>query len=181
MGKYIIDTDKWANLFEVQKVGVYGIGNDIVTDEKTVWSRMFRLDELEELNSDYINENFGSLQDEAYQKGFEDGKKSIDKGCEGCRYTSKKSHEEPCFSCTRNHMDQYEPMPKQDDRIEVGDEVIWTTDNITLIATSIYKVGSINWCDGVAKDGKVYSTLIENDRKTGKHFDIQSILDAMKQ
>ena len=33
--------------------------------------------ELEELNSDYINENFGSLQDEAYQRGFEDGKKSV--------------------------------------------------------------------------------------------------------
>ena len=32
--------------------------------------------ELEVLNSDYINEHFGSLQDEAYQRGFEDGKKS---------------------------------------------------------------------------------------------------------
>lgn len=28
--------------------------------------------ELEELNSDYINKNFGSLQDEAYQQGLND-------------------------------------------------------------------------------------------------------------
>ena len=104
------------------------------------------VEDLEELNSDYINEHFGELQDEAYQRGFEDGKKSV----------------------------------SDPDRIEVGDEVIWKTDNITLIATSIYKVGSINWCDGVAKDGKVYSTLIEKDRKTGKHYDIASILEAMR-
>ena len=78
MSKYIIDTETWANLFEVQRVGVYGIGNDIVTDEKTVWSRMFSLDELEELNSDYINEHYGELQDEAYKQGYEDGKKSVE-------------------------------------------------------------------------------------------------------
>lgn len=29
------------------------------------------VDDLEELNSDYINEHFGQLQDEAYQKGLE--------------------------------------------------------------------------------------------------------------
>lgn len=36
------------------------------------------VDELEELNSDYINENFGELQDAAYQKGLEEGKKAFD-------------------------------------------------------------------------------------------------------
>ena len=77
MGKYIIDTDEWANLFEVRKVGVYGIGNDPFTNEKTVWSRMFRLDELEEFNSDYINENIESLQDESYQRGYNDAAKAI--------------------------------------------------------------------------------------------------------
>ena len=29
-------------------------------------------DSLEELNSDYINENFGNLQDTAYQRGLDD-------------------------------------------------------------------------------------------------------------
>ena len=31
------------------------------------------VDELEELNSDYINEHFSDLQDTAYQKGLEEG------------------------------------------------------------------------------------------------------------
>ena len=34
--------------------------------------------ELEVLNSDYINEHYGSLQDEAYKRGYEDGKKSVE-------------------------------------------------------------------------------------------------------
>ena len=34
--------------------------------------------ELEVLNSDYINEHYGELQDEAYQRGYEDGKKSVE-------------------------------------------------------------------------------------------------------
>ena len=36
------------------------------------------VENLEELNSDYINEHYGSMQDEAYQKGLEEGKKAFD-------------------------------------------------------------------------------------------------------
>jgi hypothetical protein len=150
--------------------------------------------DLEELNSDYINEHYGELQDEAYQAGLEDGWETAralvwdtsiseyktagvkveswdGETCEVLRrYPAHEAVE--LLRTIREHKDS--------DRIEVGDEVIWTTDNITLIATSIYKVGSINWCDGVAKDGKVYSTLMEKNRKTGKHYDIQSILEAMR-
>ena len=79
--------------------------------------------ELEELNSDYINEHFGSLQDEAYHKGFEDGKNSIDMGCEGCRYSLRFAKDEPCKSCSNCYKSKYESMPKEDDRIEVGDEL----------------------------------------------------------
>ena len=135
--------------------------------------------ELEELNSDYINEHYGELQDEAYQRGLEDGKWKAEDGCDGCKYYEDTSLTNPCSECSRGCVDHYKPA-SDPDRIEVGDEVIWTTDNIKLIVTSMYEVGGINWCDGVAQDGKMYSTLIENDRKTGKHYDIQSILEAMR-
>lgn len=36
------------------------------------------VEDIEELNSDYINEHFGELQDTAYQRGLEDGKKAFD-------------------------------------------------------------------------------------------------------
>jgi hypothetical protein len=173
MSKYIIDTETWANLFEVQRVGVYGIGNDIVTDEKTVWSRMFRLDELEELNSDYINENFGELQDEAYQKGFEDGKKHLANGCVGCQYEGDESRVNPCCECARVCDDHY--IPKTSDRIEVGDEVIAPCGKavVTLIETDdlvhyLYSGGDY----GCIEPQKL--------KKTGKHYDIQSILEAMR-
>ena len=62
----------------------------------------------------------------------------------------------------------------------MGDEVIWKTENVTLIVTSTYETGGFDWCDGVAQDGKVYHTLAENNQKTGKHYDIASILEAMR-
>jgi hypothetical protein len=47
---------------------------------------MEQVDDLEELNSDYINEHYGELQDEAYLKGFKDGKNNVENGCDGCKY-----------------------------------------------------------------------------------------------
>ena len=41
------------------------------------------VEDLEELNSDYINEHFGELQDEAYQKGINDGSLDVKQRVEG--------------------------------------------------------------------------------------------------
>ena len=103
--------------------------------------------ELEVLNSDYINEHYGELQDEAYQKGFEDGKKSV----------------------------------SDPDRIEVGDEVNWDGD--CFIVTKIFQPRNMKeQCDGIDDDGSVYhGILMEDLKKTGKHYDIQSILEAMRE
>ena len=179
MSKYIIDTETWANLFEVKSVGVYGIGNDIVTDEKTVWSRMFRLDELEMLNSDYINEHYGQLQDEAYQRGLEDGKWKAEDGCDGCKYYEDTSLTNPCSECSRGHVDHYKPL-SDPDRIEVGDEVEWDGD--CFIVTKIFQPRNMKeQCDGIDDDGSVYHDILMEDlKKTGKHYDIQSILEAMR-
>ena len=182
--------------------------------ENHCYTRVEQVDDLEELNSDYINEHYGELQDEAYQKGINDGSLDVKQRVEGAYQRGLEDAWEAarkiivdtahggialctlgeifgaqsytyimCENTAQEAIDKIKAYEdgKHSDRIEVGDEVIWTTDNITLIATSTYKVGSINWCDGVAKDGKVYSTLIENDRKTGKHYDIASILEAMRQ
>jgi len=181
MSKYIIDTETWANLFEVQRVGVYGIGNDIVTDEKTVWSRMFSLDELEELNSDYINENFGSLQDEAYQAGLDKAWQLAEDviynrgnvldilncatvGAAFDKYSARQA---------LDILEEYES--KQKDRIEVGDEVIAPCGKavVTLIETDdlvhyLYSGGDYGYIEP------------QKLKKTGKHYDIASILEAMR-
>lgn len=123
MSRYIIDTDRWGNLFDIKAFSVLGIGDDYKSEEKTVWSRTYNVDELEELNSDYINEHYSELQDEAYQKGFEDGKWKAEDGCDGCKYYEDTSLTNPCSECSRGHVDHYKPL-SDPDRIEVGDKVI---------------------------------------------------------
>ena len=62
MSKYIIELDDRIKL--VTSVGV--------TENGVVYTTSDYVHNLEELNSDYINKNFGSLQDEAYQAGLND-------------------------------------------------------------------------------------------------------------
>lgn len=178
MSRYIIDTDRWGNLFDIKAFSVLGIGDDYKSEEKTVWSRTYNVDELEELNSDYINEHYGELQDEAYQRGLEDGKWKAEDGCDGCKYYEDTSLTNPCSECSRGHVDHYKPL-SDPDRIEVGDEVEWN--GIVIVITRFCEDGEFNLCDGIGQDGRVFRVLAEDVRKTGKHYDIKSILNAVKQ
>ena len=76
----------------------------------------------------------------------------------------------------------YEEKQKAYDEIKVGDEVVWTEDEDTvIIVTIIYTSSGIEWCDGICRDGKVYQIITEHARKTGRHFDIDKILEEMKE
>ena len=140
-----------------------------------------KLDDLEELNSDYINEHFGDLQDTAYQKGFEDGRWKSEDGCTGCKYQANGELTCPCSECANNFKNQW---TAKDDKIEVGDEVEWDNDFTCdrFIVTRIYQpYGKKEQCDGIDDDGDVYrAVLIESLVKTGRHFDIASILEDMR-
>ena len=116
--------------------------------ENHCYTRVEQVDDLEELNSDYINEHYGELQDEAYRKGFEDGKKSV----------------------------------SDPDRIEVGDEVEWDGDKyvVTYLNYNI-ETSEITDYDLLAYDGSVVDHVKKCAfTKTGKHYDIASILEAMR-
>ena len=59
MSKYIINTDNMYGKDIYKSMLLMGTnGRDVIVQK-------FNLDELEELNSDYINEHYGQLQDEA--------------------------------------------------------------------------------------------------------------------
>lgn len=66
----------------------------------------------------------------------------------------------------------------EEKELHVGDEVKWNSD--VIIMTRFYEDGGFNWCDGISQDGRAFHVLAENVRKTGRHFDIQSILEAMR-
>ena len=129
------------------------------------------LEDLEELNSDYINEHYGSLQDEAYQRGLEDGKAQSERGCDGCRFDGTRCT--ACENCCNSHMNHW---TAKDDEIKVGDEVDWAGDKF--IVTRIFQPhNNAEECDGVNMDGCTYhDVLISGLTKTGRHVDITDML-----
>ena len=198
MSKYIIEI---AKEYEEYFRGVLICG---IADGKFAVDVIARED-LEELNSDYINEHFGELQDEAYQRGhddgyeagcatafkpvsdaeyqrgFEDGKKSIEKGCDGCKYEWYGDTEDPCWHCRRCYKDKYEPT-LHSDRIEVGDVVERYIDG-KLDSKGIYLQEDGGYWRCLFYTGAIFMTFAYPKgqfKKTGKHYDIQSILEAMK-
>lgn len=142
--------------------------------------------ELEELNSDYINEHFGELQDEAYQVGMDKAWELaedviynrgnvldiLDCATAGAAFDKYSARQ------ALDILEEYEC--KQKDRIEVGDEVEWDGD--CFIVTKIFQPRNMKeQCDGIDDDGSAYHDILMEDlKKTGKHYDIQSILEAMR-
>lgn len=146
------------------------------------------LEDLEELNSDYINEHFGWLQDDAYQRGLDEAWEAtkkislmspdeIEKVFPGAakynRYNLGYSGVEVIAK-----LKAYEEQ-KAVGEINVGDEVKWNSDLI--VVTRLYKDGGFDWCDGISKDGRAFHVLEENVSKTGRHLDISKILEEMKE
>ena len=126
MSKYIIEIKpEYEDKF--RGVMILGAENsNLYVDSNTV-------DELEELNSDYINEHFSDLQDTAYQKGFEKGKDVRIKGCEGCMYQDTTIEHNPCNLCCNAFLNRWTAKA---DKIEVRDEVVWTEDeNVVIVVT----------------------------------------------
>lgn len=144
-------------------------GSDLYVDALSI-------ENLEELNSDYINENFGDLQDEAYKRGFEDGKGAINKGCEGCQFEGTDIYFLPCGACRNAYPNQW-TAKKQDDEIKVGDEVIYngTTKCIVVLPEDDERYASL-----IDSDGIHYYADHRECKKTGRHYDIEKILEEMK-
>ena len=206
MSKYIIEIPD-----DVQYVLLNG-----QTDNKC-YTAVRPVAELEVLNSDYINEHFGELQDEAYQRGHDDGYEAgcatafkpvsdaeYQRGLEDAWEAARRIIHMPegnllnifteCYSavCTALQVllkyDASEAIEKlkayddkQKDRIEVWDEVNWDGD--CFIVTKIFQPRNMKeQCDGIDDYGSAYHDILMEDlKKTGKHYDIQSILEAMRE
>ena len=180
MSKYIIEI---AEEYEEYFKGVLICG---IADGKFAVDVIARED-LEELNSDYINENFGELQDEAYQAGMDKAweiARRIRLNCEdggidgdGLRkmfgtantYTIIKDN---TASEAIAKLKAYED--KHSDRIEVGDEV--KAPRGKAIVTAVKN----DFVHYFYSDGDIGCLELDDVTKTGKHYDIASILEAMR-
>lgn len=169
MSKYIIEI---AKEYEEYFKGVLICG---IADGKFAVDVIARED-LEELNSDYINEHFSDLQDTAYQKGFDDGKNSIENGCKGCKYEDQHGYDEPCNKCMYAHASHYTPMPK--DEICFGDEIVVNGERGVVVSHENEGSNAI-WAllNGYRTPQIVHKN---NYTKTGRRFDMAGIMEAVK-
>ncbi len=169
----------------------------IGTDTKgRVTTVAFSADELETLNSDYINEHYGSLQDDAYkrgvidgsidvkervdgayQKGLEDGKAIHEKGCEGCRHAVMGSDTAICSQCCNAYHNQW---TAKGEPFEFGDEIV---DKFGIKGCVISRENEgKNTMYALFKEHEVPQCITQTHyHKTGRHFDIEKILEAMKE
>jgi hypothetical protein len=182
--KYIVEASD-----DVKKVMAIG-----VTRGGAIWTDTTDIENLEELNSDYIKEHFGELQDEAYQAGLNDAWEAAKK-----LFSSMADSDiEKAFPIEWNNggfkalmnlqpqeaiakLKTYED--KQSDRIEVGDIVERYVDG-KLDSKGIYLQEDGGYWRCLFDTGAVLMTFAYPKgqfKKTGKHYDIQSILEAMRE
>lgn len=159
---------------------------------------------FEELNADYINEHYGSLQDDAYQRGLEDGKQTAvgaaelrekleyqkgfkdgkaihEKGCDGCEFESRTNPDAPCLYCSNNFKNLWRSKKPIDDKIEVGDEVTDLQSGANFVVTHLWKNnhGEMG-VSGFNGDCSAFSATFNKVKKTGRHFNIDKILEDMR-
>jgi RNAse (barnase) inhibitor barstar len=158
--------------------------------ENHCYTRVEQVDDLEELNSDYINEHFGELQDEAYRRGLNDMWDVVRKIS---LMTSAEAEEVFAGAGSYNRynlgysgveaMDAYKAYLEKKDRIEVGDIVDRYIDG-KFDSRGIYLGGNGEIWDCLFWANTLPITLAypkEQFKKTGKHYDIASILEAMRE
>ena len=153
---------------------------DIMEQADEAYQKGYDKGYADKTNNDEVCKQIAKdIQDKAYQRGLEDGKAVNDKGCEGCMYQDNTIEHHPCGVCCNAYHNQW-TAKKSDNRIEIGDEVEWNGDKyiVTYRNTSM---GVIQDYDMLAYDGSVADHVKKcSFIKTGRHFDIASILKEMQ-
>lgn len=184
MSKYIIDIPD-----SVKKIVYFHVGN-----ANAIWTTSNILDDLEELNSDYINEHYGVLQDEAYQRG-------LDEAWEAARKISLMSPDEieKVFPGAAKYnrynlgysgveaiekLKAYEEKQKAEDDIKLGDELEHTVSGYTSKAIFLEQIeDDEDWYTCLFWTSCGFAILSypkSQFKRTGKHFDIDKFLEEMR-
>ena len=200
MSKYIIDIeekplcvfDKDTQTYFPRLWRVKGF-NSLVFDEEG-------LNRLEVLNPDYINKHFGQLQDEAYQKGYEDGcatqfkpvsdaeyqrglkdgKAQAERGCDGCQFDGTEIYIRPCGACRNAYPNQWTAKKSIDSEFNVGDEVQLYDCSPTSLTGVVLPPLDNDACRVMWSDASVGTWDKDTLYKTGRRFNIGETLEKMK-
>ena len=177
--KYVIEINPE---YEDTTKGVMVLG----ARESNLFVDTLAVENLEELNSDYINEHYGELKDDAYKRGLEDAwgaARKIVRMPEGDLLNIFTE----CYSavCTALQvllkydtseaiakLKAYEEKQKADSEIKVGDEVYaYTPSGKTrpFVIIKIYDEDGVKYYSGINADGNHVQGGL-NYIKTGRHF-----------
>ena len=194
MSKYVIKLGKDVQI--VQSI--------IVTQNGSAYTQTEWVKNLEELNSDYINEHFGELQDDAYQRGLDDAWEAakkifgyeMDGGIPIDEIRKVFGYAEDAIFCTADiirhnsaaeaitKLKAYEEKQKADDEIKVGYEMRQVTNSgaPTGLVCTVTAFDGEKMC-GFSQDGLLVVCSSQVNRwwkKTGRHFGIDKILEEMR-
>lgn len=133
----------------------------------------------------YTEPDLEQVRKEAYQQGLSDAKEGK-ATCQYCEYQYLDDTEEPCKKCRNAYMNKYKPKAKEE-QITKGDIVrIKSTPEVEILVTYAdeeYVSGIAETeVDGNCEIGDQYTDIrICNVEKTGKHYDIVSVLQKMRE
>lgn len=159
--------------------------------------------ETEQLTSDYINEHFSDLQDEAYQRGLKDGRNETweaakkialyhDEGGTSILdlteifdcFTIQQVFRRYTVSETLEKLKAYKE--KKEDKIKLGDGLEHISRECSSKAIFLEEIEYYgeNWYRCLFWTGCEFTILCypkSQFKPTGKHYDIDKILDEMKE
>ena len=155
MSKYIIDLRPDCKV--VQQI--------CASDENVnVGARSIGL--LDELTDDYVKKNFKDLLEGEYQRGLEEGKKATF----GLVADASNAEYQKGF-------EDGKAQREYDDKIEVGDDVIY---NGTTKCLVVRPETDERYAVLIDSNGNHHHADHSECKKTGRHFDIDKILEEMR-
>ncbi len=132
---------------------------------------------IEKLKAYEAEQGHSDTIDESYTIGYKQANNNSKSNteCDGCLYDYGIKEHSLCHICSNAYIN-YWTAKKQDDKIEVGDEV--ETKDGKRFAVTTFLDGDI--AVGVCADGLGRGVDLKELRKTGRHFDIEKILEEMR-
>lgn len=194
-------------VLEIEKIAdIYGGMQHYQIKDVTVLFAGSMLSKLDRLDSDYINEHYGELQDEAYAKGREDGfndgketgyfegvnmawdlaRRLFLSACDGVENALSDRDLNEIFE-TRDVayiVNRYVPdeIASRIEAWEKAKEEIKVGDVVEEVSGGTYLVVKIDddeWCRVLTQRGDGRTLFKKNLTKTGRSIDIQSILEQI--
>lgn len=132
---------------------------------------------VEKLKSYEAEQGHSDTIDESYTIGYKQANNNSKSNteCDGCLYDDGIKEHSLCHTCSNAYINHW--TAKKQDEIEVGDEVeVLNSGNKYLIAW----FAGTSLC-GFAHGGVTCRLQPSDVRKTGRHFDIEKILEEMRE